>query len=125
MAQADCLSCGRLQAAPNLAPLRKGSCPTQVCTQVWRRTWPPASKGHSVTRTRSAVHSGFLRSWTANGLCDRVLQRIAGVLADQPDKRAVQVLEPTSAAAQRTQRTCQGSAVWRPATCESWHAQCS
>ena len=37
------------------------------------------------------MHSGFLGSWTANGLHERVLQRIKAVLDEQADRRAVRV----------------------------------
>ena len=60
---------------------------TQSSTQVWRHTWPPSSGGSSVRRTRTAVHSGFLASWTANGLHERVLQRIHTVLDNRECSR--------------------------------------
>ena len=45
-----------------------------------------------MARTRSAVHSGFLSSWTANGLHERVLQRIRTVLEEgQCDPQHVKV----------------------------------
>jgi len=48
--------------------------------RAWYSTHPPA-RGHWYLGTRPFVHQGFLRSWTADGLKDKVLRRVNEVVA--------------------------------------------
>ena len=43
--------------------------------QAWYATHPP-KRGHWWRGTRPFVHQGFLKSWVANGLNQRIVERI-------------------------------------------------
>lgn len=51
-----------------------------VADQIWRTDHPPA-RGSLLMHSRPVVHSGFLRCWLADGLQQRVIQRVLEVAA--------------------------------------------
>ena len=54
-----------------------------ICLQVWRVTHPPV-RGHHWMFTRPLVHVGFLKSWLAGGLNDKVVGRIMQLVHARP-----------------------------------------
>ncbi len=54
-----------------------------MCLQVWRVAHPPV-RGHHWMFTRPLVHVGFLKSWLAGGLNDKVVGRIMQLVHARP-----------------------------------------
>jgi hypothetical protein len=55
--------------------------------QAWRTPHPP-KRGNPLLGTQPCVHQGFLKSWTANGLNRKVLERVEAVISSLGDGRA-------------------------------------
>lgn len=54
-----------------------------IWLQVWRVAHPPV-RGHHWMFTRPLVHVGFLKSWLAGGLNDKVVGRIMQLVHARP-----------------------------------------
>ncbi len=54
-----------------------------ICLQVWRVAHPPV-RGHHWMFTRPLVHVGFLKSWLAGGLNDKVVGRVMQLVHTRP-----------------------------------------
>ena len=52
------------------------------CLQAWPVVHPP-KRGNPWLRRRPRVHAGFLKSWRFNGLHDRVMEHVQGIVAEQ------------------------------------------
>jgi len=52
--------------------------------QVWRVAHPPV-RGHHWMFTRPLVHVGFLKSWLAGGLNEKVVGRIMQLVNARPE----------------------------------------
>lgn len=61
-------------------------------TKVWRTIYPP-KQDVRLPGTQSAVHTGFIESWTSNGLNERVIAKVIDILsAEGFDKRSSKVI---------------------------------
>lgn len=61
------------RSAAQLARFTRAARPVRAPPQIWRSPFPP-KRGHALLGTCPMVHSGFLQSWAASGLNQRVLQ---------------------------------------------------
>ena len=50
--------------------------------QTWRTDHPP-KRGAKLLGTRPMVHKGFWRSWSSQGVRDRVLDTVSQIMASQ------------------------------------------
>lgn len=83
--------------------------------QAWQTVHPPV-RG-SWWRHRPRVHLGFWKSWTANGLSEKVCQRIMAILASPDIDKASLKLYITGAAAVREEFQC-GSTIPSFCSCQ-------